>query len=575
MDMVLSTPTFISTPTSTASNPTSTSQPPADSLPRPIRRRFATTGRVRSGCLTCKKRKKKCDDQRWPYEGESCQSCARLGLVCERAPLRTVTPQQPKQKRSNDLERQEEEGSPEQGGVRVGDIRRKMEGRNRGSVGDRRKSCISNAGNTENTDNESNSDGASPPFRSPSLPSQIPASRDGGAADEESADFVKTPSSGFMALFALDNASPERILLKYYVEHLAPLCSILQGGKNDFRNVLLPMAIDDSSLLYALFTYASIHVPSSGPVPSITPLMRLKFEIQAAHGLSEAIRLNSVSESSIACALICSTAEVVSGDTRRWLLHLQGAGHLLNQLGGPEKLCQTSDGRFLMRNFAYHDIMAAFSTGGRPIFRGLYWLDDSCFTSPDCLMGIAHAILGHISDICYFMADIRDRGCVDADFSAGVINEGETLAQALRSQALTDCKTLGSTEHESLVCHAETYRFSALLHLYRFLSRFSADETSYDMQISECIQNIMGHLYQVPYDLSCEVGLVFPLFMVGVGCEDDDTRTYIRRRLDNIERWTKFQHVVRIRELLELLWDSGQTDWEGLLRTLDLQISLA
>jgi hypothetical protein len=190
-------------------------------------------------------------------------------------------------------------------------------------------------------------------------------------------------------------------------------------------------------------------------------------------------------------------------------------------------------------------------------------------------MGIAHGIIGHISDICYFMADIRDRGCVDADFWADVINEGETLAQALRSQTLTDCTTLSAAEHESLVCHAETYRFSALLHLYRCLSRYSADETSYDMQISECIQNIMGHLYQVPYDLSCEVGLVFPLFMVGVGCEDDDTRTYIRRRLDNIERWTKFQHVVRIRELLEMLWDSGQTDWVGLLRTLGLQISLA
>jgi hypothetical protein len=159
-----------------------------------------------------------------------------------------------------------------------------------------------------------------------------------------------------------------------------------------------------------------------------------------------------------------------------------------------------------------------------------------------------------MSDICYFMADARDRGYADADSSASVIQEGETLAQALRSQPLTMCTTLSSSEHESLVCHAETYRFSALLPLYRFLSRFSADDTTYDMHINECMQNIMGHIYQVPYDLSCEVGLVFPLFMVGVGCADDDaTMSYIRRRLDNIERWTKFQHVARIRELLELL----------------------
>ncbi|OBT69992.1 hypothetical protein VE03_00640 [Pseudogymnoascus sp. 23342-1-I1] len=580
MDTAVDTSTFISIPASTNSNPTSAAHPPADPLPRPIRRRFATTGRVRSGCLTCKRRKKKCDDQRGPYdEGEGCQSCTRLGLVCERAPLRTVTPQQQKRKHSNAQDREMGEGACGDGRVRVRDIAREMSRGSRGNTEDRRKSCISDADsvdNADNTDSTDNTDDASSSSGSPSLPYQLPASKDGSGADGDIGDFVKTPSSGFMALFALEGASPERILLKYYVEHLAPLCSILQEGKNDFRNVLLPMAIDDSSLLYALFAYASIHVPSSGKVPSITPLMRLKFETQAARGLSEAIRLNSVSESSVACALICSTAEVVSGDTKRWLVHLKGAGHLLNELGGPENLRRTSDGRFLMRNFAYHDIMAAFSTGGRPIFRGLYWLDSSSFVSPDCLMGFAHGILGHMSDMCYFMADIRDQGPLAPDGAASVIHEGERIAQALRSQPLDICTTLNGTEHESLVYHAETYRFSALLHLYRFLSRFTADDTAYSMQMTECTQIIMRHIYQVPSNLSCEVGFVFPLFMVGVACADDDASvTYIRSRLNNIERWTKFQHVARIRELLEMLWASGHTDWEGLLRTLGWQISLA
>lgn len=577
MDMTADTSTFILNPASTASNPTSAAHATSDTLPRPIRRRFATTGRVRSGCLTCKKRKKKCDDQRGPNDEEGvCQSCTRLGLVCERAPLRMVTPQQQKRKHSNDQGRHMEQGASGDGSVRVRDIARNMSGSSRGNTEDRRKSFISDADNADNGDNTDSTDDASSPSLSPSLPYQLPELRDSSGADEEIADFVKTPSSGFMALFALEGASPERILLKYYVEHLAPLCSILQEGKNDFRNVLLPMAIDDSSLLYALFAYASIHVPSSGQVPSITPLMRLKFETQAARGLSEAIRLNSVSESSVACALICSTAEVVSGDTKRWLVHLQGAGHLLNQLGGPEHLRRTSDGRFLMRNFAYHDIMAAFSTGGRPRFRGLYWLDGSSFTSPDCLMGFAHDILGHMSDMCYFMADIRDQGPAAADCAATVIHEGERIAQALRSQPLDICTTLSGTEHESLVYHAETYRFSALLHLYRFLRRFTADDTAYSMQVTECTQIIMRHIYQVPSNLSCEVGFVFPLFMVGVGCGDDDaTMTYIRSRLNNIERWTKFQHVARIRELLEMLWASGQTDWEALLHSLGWQISLA
>lgn len=381
-----------------------------------------------------------------------------------------------------------------------------------------------------------------------------------------------------MQLFSLDSASPERILLKYYIERLAPLCSILQHGGNEFRSVLLPMAIDDSSLLYALFTYASIHVPSSGSVPSISPSTRLEFESAAARGLAEAIRQNTVSESTIACALICSTAEAVGGDTQRWFVHLQGAGHLIERLGGPESLRRSRDGCFLLRNFAYHDIMAALSTGSRPRFRGVYWLEDDGCTSADCLMGIAHKILGHISDICCFIADTNDRDHSSSpEVASSITSQGEHLAQTLRSQTLSPCTTLSGNELESLLHHAEAFRYAALLLLYRFLSQSTpTDDLSYTTQISDCVQNIMTHIYQVPSNFYCELGLVFPLFMAGIGGIDDKEKvSYIRTRLENIEHWSGFQHVVRIREILESLWATGRTDWEALVQKLGWRISLA
>ncbi|RFU31612.1 hypothetical protein B7463_g4744, partial [Scytalidium lignicola] len=496
---------------SSISETTSTATSPPASNDRPIRRRFATTGRVRSGCLTCKARKKKCDDQR-AGSLEPCQSCVRLGLICERLPQRKVV-------------------LPQQKKLRDGEIL----------------------------------DNKSLPSRSPSR-SESPQPISG----------ITCGNNGFMTLYSLDSASPERILLKYYVERLAPLCSILQHGGNEFRNVLLPMAIDDSSLLYALFTYASIHAPSSGPVPCITPHTRLRFESEAARGLAEAIRQNSVSESTIACALICSTAEVVSGDTQRWSIHLRGAGHLIEQLGGPERLRQTSDGRFLLRNFAYHDIMAALSTSWRPRFRGAYWIDDDSCLSPDCLMGIAHQILGHISDMCYFIADTNDQDDSSPAFASSTTRRGQSLAQLLLSQTLIPCTTLSGSELESLLHHAEAFRYAALLRLYRFLSRYAASSTTYVTQVSECVQSIMTHMYQVPPNLYCELGLVFPLFMAGIEGLDDKVKvSYIRNRLQNIESWTGFQHVSRVREVLESVWSTGWTDWETLLNTLDWQISLA
>jgi transcriptional activator protein UGA3 len=477
---------------------TTTTETPA----RVPRRRFATSGRVRSGCLTCKARKKKCDERytRTSVAGEDrCETCARLGLVCERAPLRTV-------------------------------------------IGKQKKAS----------------------------PSRTPLSASESESESEP-DLAGRPVEGemldnsFMALFSLEKASPERILLKYYVERLALLCSILQEGNNEFRNVLLPMAIDDSSLLYALFAYASIHLPTASSGPSISPLARLQFESAAARGLCEAIQRNEVCESTIACALICSTAEVIRGDTQKWFLHLQGAGHLIGQCGGPDRLRQTSDGRFLLRNFAYHDILAALSTGGRPRIGGVYWVEEDGFVSADCLMGVSHEILGHLSDLCVLIADATEEN------STGVIQRGECLARVLQTQQLNLCTTLSSTELAILLHHTEAFRFAGLLHLYQFLSRFA---DTYQSLIAECVRKILEHISQVPPGYHCEVGLVFPLFMAGVVAEGDD-RTYVKDRLDHIFSWTQFKHIRRIQQLLGYLWSAGRTDWERVVQEFGWQVSMA
>lgn len=480
------------------------------------RRRFATAPRVRSGCMTCKTRKKKCDEIY--TDGNSCQTCVRLGLVCERVPLRTV---QPKAK-------------------------------------SRRRSSVS----------------PSPASLSPVSPS---ASIDRSVSVQAQNDMpllTCKPYAGshFMSLFLLENTSPERILLKYYVEELASLCTIVKEASNGFQNVLLPMAIDDPSLLYALFAYASFHLSSTTSVPDILRLSRLKFESEAARRLSDAIRQNTVSASSIACALICSTAEVVSGSTKRWLIHLQGAGHLIAQQGGPEQLRRTHDGLFLLRNFAYHDILAALSTGGRPQIRGVYWADDEP-TSADCLMGLTHDILGHISDMCLLMADAKDCEFPAACSSLEFIHRGEDIAQNLHAQPLHQGPSRASEELDILLHHAEAFRYASLLHLYRFLCRFSTE--TYQPKMAECVESIMAHVSFIPLNFHCELGLVFPLFMIGIADHRSETTGYVWNRLDNIFNWTKFEHVLRARSLLETLWDTGRTDWEQVLQELGWQISIA
>ncbi|PGH01172.1 hypothetical protein GX51_05368 [Blastomyces parvus] len=507
---------------------------------RLIRRRVTVDGRVRSGCLTCKTRKKKCDGQISSADNR-CRACIRLGLVCEQPPLRKVAP------RRRTLTA--EAATPPEN--------------------------VSNK--QQEIQNQARSDG-----KMGGSQDQTPANNN----EEDCIELVRTSSLGFPISRSLVGPllgslnSIEPLLLKYFLNDVAPLCSILQQDGASFCSVLLPMAIVDSSLLHALFTYASVHFHATAPVSTaISPRTRLGFESHVARGISNAIARNTVTESTVACALVVSTAHVIGGDTSRWLLHLQGAGHLISHLG-PPRLLKIPDGAFLLRYFAYHDIMAALSTGRHPSIEGVYWALDihGDVHSADSFVGLAHHIFRHITSICAFVADTSD---LDASSSScdRLANEtlrAETIAHALRSQDLHLQLRSADSYSEALIHHAEAFRFAALFHLYRRLLHICGPSAIYERHMAECVQRIFTHVSLVPLNLYCEIGLLFPLFMAGIGGANDASSVhYVQTRLDYIETWTRFKHVTRIRELLQLLWDQKRTDWEAVLRELGWHISLA
>lgn len=513
---------------------------------RPIRRRFAVDGRVRTGCSTCKARKKKCDGQTASNDGR-CGSCVRLGLVCEQAPLRTV-PRPPRRK-----PRDAQQITITQPPVRE-DITADTD-------------CEEAGGSPENYETDSN-DAGSPPDEPPPH---------GEFAHEYAYSAVVSAAPLIPALPGTFD-DMERVLLRYFLDRVAPLCSILQQDGHNFCSVLLPMAIVDRSLLQALFTYASVHFEAATPGQLVRSDARLRFENQVARGVVEAITRNAVSESTVASALLTSTAEVISGDTSRWLLHLHGAGHLINYLGA-SRLLRSADGAFLLRYFAYHDIMASLSTGRCPVGSGVYWvLDaDAAVESADSFMGLAHHVFKHLVDICSFVAETADvDASVPLDRRLGYIVRGEDMAQALRLQDLRLRVDSSDTRIKALIHHAEAFRFAGIFYLYRRLLHFCEIGAIYRLRMEDCVRQILQHVAEVPSHMFCEIGLLFPLFMAGIGINGDEAhRDYIEDRLLRIETWTKFRHVERARELLQLLWASERTDWEAMLRELDWNVSLA
>jgi hypothetical protein len=223
--------------------------------------------------------------------------------------------------------------------------------------------------------------------------------------------------------------------------------------------------------------------------------------------------------------------------------------------------------------------MASLSTGHRASVNGVYWVQDvnTTVTSADSFMGLGHHIFKHLTEISAFVADTADldpSSCSDRRSRETL--RAEDMAQALRSQDL--CLQVDSTDShiKALIHHAEAFRFASLFYLYRHLLRFGDAGAVYKLRMEDCVRQILQYVSQVPSNMFCEIGLLFPLFMAGIGSSDNASMTqYIQNRLTCIETWTKFKHVGRARELLQLLWDNGRTDWELILRELDWNLSFA
>jgi hypothetical protein len=344
------------------------------------------------------------------------------------------------------------------------------------------------------------------------------------------------------------------------------------------------MAFVDPYLMQALFTYACYHSDSTPIIPGSTIRSqqdrRLRFKNDVVKGIGQAIAGNAVTETTLACALLMSTVESISGDTSSWLVHLQGAGHLVNHLG-MSSLMQSTDGDFLLRYFAYHDIMAALSTGCRTLLDRDYWVRRAeagaarLDKAPDPFMGLADDLFLHLFDVCAFVAATGEltHSSRTALRTAAVTRAAE-LAKAIVGQDLHHPTEAASEYQQALIHHAEAFRYAALVYLYRHLLRF-CDKGVYGRHIVRYAGRIIHHVSLVPGTIEAEMGIVFPLFMAGVAGGDEDTVAYVESRLTTIETWTRFRHVGRARGFLQLLWSQGRTDSEVLLQELGWSLSLA
>lgn len=370
------------------------------------------------------------------------------------------------------------------------------------------------------------------------------------------------------------------------------------------------MAIESKPLQISLVAWSSAHLSRLSKTHEITALEnRSSALVHVASSLCATPITPSDYDTMLASCLVLCATEIALGDTENWHRHLQGAKQIIlaargrekggQELRGADCYMRSADGQWLLRNFAYHDVLGSVTSTEGPLLKGAYWIDeDATETIVDAYVGIGSGVLAILSEICNLDAqkvfpmdestileEEEDDVEMKMEFDSGGPGDPEFWQTADELELKLQNWTCPECPDPILVELAEAYRHSAFIVLYRkqrsFLDSYPQRSLGRSMpliasKICEGISSTITHIQQIPSQSLPECGLLFPLFMVGGETLEAKTIELVRLRIQTLLKDRGFGNIGKAQEVLEELWRlrvSGARGPEG--RDLDWMDILA
>lgn len=496
---------------------------PVESADKVRQKRFAR--RSRKGCITCRQRRKRCDEGK-----PTCENCVRVNVACEYA----VPTQVPcKKRRVKDKHTTPEVLSP---------------------------MCDAWDG-LDFLHMQGPSMEMQPLFQS------------------------STPAFAL----SNPVTSEQRFLLSYYIHTFVPTFSVVASSTAYHLSLYVPMALQSIGVLNGVLACAASHLAKSSDnehraaqyhsTASMHQMLAQDYLKDCVNsGLSEARQ----SDETIAVLMLLVALETQNGSIgSKWQKQLLCAGRIIAARGGPKHFINAGwESKAVFGHFLYHDCCSMIMNGilnstDEPITTHLStrtpdWtslcepdsLEVDLVSDADPLMGLASSLFTRIRRISRLrelapnsperlslFATLNQEisnWCVQRDHAAGTPVNGLDLAAQL-----------------DLISLAETYRLGALILLYR-------TSASHRPSLPKIAKQIMGFVARIPDGNQVESGLPFPLFMAGGELVDWEDMQACARKLAGIKQRTKILNIQGVEEVLESVWRcrlNGEIkDWTDVLK---------
>lgn len=567
---IIAASTTTSTITMPISKPEETLTPgSSNQLKKSRQKRYAPRSRL--GCLTCRARKKRCD-QGFP----ACRSCLRLKRECVPATKCANLGVSPQEENCLDL--------------------------------------------SDNNPSPSTTQPAQPHFSLNETPAQ----------NRLRPGLTQNPHHSFDVAPAL--MTDQRIMLTYYIDCLIPKATVLSHSTSYLNTLYVPMAFESDVILSAIVARSATDLCNHA-IDSVRRdhLRKLSIDAQKRcyHFLSTHVAQDAdfnISCQIIAVVMLLIGLEVQNGNkTTKWLGQLACVRTIIKRYGGVATFaCKSWEAECLYRHFLYYDVMSCILEGviDAPPEKNLDDFDDrdisilanekqirrpwedGCTTleaarkefnasnSPsvvsytsysihttfsrtvDPLMGLSYGLFLLIRRI----GNLRSYQHGDP--------QGETEFLQLH-RAISDWQSdsvyaweipgqvgsLDSSTRFDLVALAKIYSLAALILLHR-------RSTSQEILLPNLAHRIIALVSTIPLGGATEVGLTYPLFVAGAELTDGNDIEQCALRLRSIRDRYRFGNIQNVEDVLMVIWRERlncgtRRDWEDVLREQQLSINLA
>lgn len=522
--------------------------------------------RTRTGCLTCRKRRKKCDEAK-----PVCRNCERNAFTCEgyerrikwtsdrrKSKVAQVSPEgnSPEASTSIDVSRE----TIEQVYLNTFDFTGSLDTLGQGSMVEP----------WDDTGIElaefSAADFAEPISNEPILEAFI----DGNelaltrAASNASYTLPKQIRSLPPLVDGVESPSEYR-LFQHFVTSVGPQLVLEKTSKdNSFTEKLVDFALSNSTVMKTLFSISASHlaqgIESNNPLNLQEPMqlraagvgyyMTAVQKQQELTAGSDSTPSSTISadqlKAAFAVAMLLTQYDTCEGGSCGiWQSHLEVAKALARRYRGSWNNAGMTD---LIDWFKFHETLSRFSYPEEiRLEEETELIDDSSDSSTDLfsefvLIGPRDGLFDLLNKILDLRRDTRSIP-IGTSIRASNVLKGMQISSELQSWI---CPYF--TEQARVV--AECYRWAAYLILHATIHRSSIK----DSRIKEALAGGLEWLEQISALSNDQTCSLFPMFALGIAALEDKQRDSIRIKMTQYWKWSGLGNVLATKDFLESWW---------------------